>query len=163
VHEKFSTDEIGNGWIEFTPDCVMALTHKGIHKTLLFFLEVDMGTETLASPKRTKVDVRQKVVNYQTYLRFKRYRRYEHLWNCSLNGFRLLFLAYGPGRLASLCRLVRDMPPSDFIWLTDRRLLLSKGVWADIWSRGGRHDVPPQSILGSQMPELSPTPVTDRN
>ena len=163
VHEKLQADDVLGRWVEFTPDGVFAITHAGLGKTVLFFLEADMGTETLASPQRIKLDVRQKIVNYQACFRLKRYKRYEQIWGCSLNGFRLLFLTHGPGRLASLCRLVQDMPPSDFIWLADRQSLLSKGVWAEIWSRGGRHDIPPQSILGSQMPESSPTPVTDRD
>lgn len=162
VHEKLQADDMLGQRIEFTPDGVFAITHTGLTKTLLFFVEVDMGTETLASPQRSKLDVRQKIINYRAYFRLKQYKRYEQIWDCPLNGFRLLFITHSPGRLTSLCRLVRDMPPSDFIWLTDRQSLLSKGAWGAIWNQGGRHDIPPQSILGSKTPKSFPTPITDQ-
>lgn len=144
---------------EFTPDGVFCLGHAGLSKTLLFFLEVDMGTETLASPLRLAQDVRQKVVNYQAYFKFRRYRRYEQVWGCALRGFRVLFLVDSSTRMAGICRLVQDMPPSDFIWVADRAGLLSGGVGAPIWARGGQSGTPPESILGRQMPDSLPAPV----
>ena len=96
-----SPDEVNR----FTPDAVFSITDTTREITLLFFLEVDCGTETIGSPKRAKTDVRQKILNYQSYFRSQRYKRYEELWNCKLEGFRLLFLANTLGRLASLCRL----------------------------------------------------------
>jgi hypothetical protein len=53
--------------VEFTPDGVFSMTEKERQKTLLFFIEIDMGTESLAGPKRDLRDVRQKIINYQTY------------------------------------------------------------------------------------------------
>jgi len=48
----------------FIPDAVFC-THDSItDKTCLFFLEVDCGTETIASPKRDTTDIRQKIQNY---------------------------------------------------------------------------------------------------
>jgi hypothetical protein len=49
--------------IHFVPDAVFKITDNERDKSLLFFLEVDMGTETVASPNRKKNDVRQKIVN----------------------------------------------------------------------------------------------------
>ena len=153
IHERILPDDSLDSGIEFTPDGVFSITHSESKKTLLFFLEVDMGTETLASPRRCKQDVRQKVVNYQTYFRLHRFKRYEAAWNCRLRGFRLLFLSYSAARLAVLSKLVEAMPPSGFIWLADRGRLLSEGVWAKIWVQGGKLDMPLQSILGSQSPD----------
>ena len=158
VHERFRLDDDCGSWVQFTPDGVFSITHSGPVKALLFFLEVDMGTEALASPRRCGQDVRQKIVNYQAYFRLRRYKRYERIWGCRLRGFRLLFLAHSAARKVALCRLVREMPPSGFIWLTDRGSLLSQGVWAPIWAQGGRLDLPPQSILGSQAPGPAPCP-----
>lgn len=135
----------------FTPDGVFSITDKDRPMTLLFFLEVDLGTETIASPKREPSDVRQKILNYQEYFRSGRYKRYEEIFSCSLNGFRLLFLANTTGRLAALCRLVQEIPPSDFIWLTDQERMFARGVSADIWARGGRSQAPLQSILGTRL------------
>ncbi|RJR23651.1 MAG: hypothetical protein C4582_05310 [Desulfobacteraceae bacterium] len=142
----------------FTPDGVFQITHKEKQKTILFFLEVDMGTESVASPKRDPRDIRQKILNYQLYFRRGQYRRYEKTWNCTLKGFRLLFLAHTNGRLASICRLVQDMPPSDFIWLTTADLMFSEGLSAAIWIRAGKQTAPPESILGPAMACKAPMP-----
>ena len=158
VLEKIPPDEHIDSWVEFIPDGVFAIKDTGSGKVLLFFLEVDMGTETIASPRRCRQDVRQKIINYQTLLRQKRYKRYEKIWACRFHGFRLLFLAYGPDRAGGICRLVQSMPPSGFIWVTDRGSLQSRGVWADIWAVGGRIDRSLESILGSRKPDPSPIP-----
>ena len=53
--------------IWFIPDAAFALYNEVQNMTCMFFLEVDCGTETIASPKRVPTDVRQKIVNYQSY------------------------------------------------------------------------------------------------
>lgn len=151
-----------NDPVTFTPDGVFALSNQEIGKTLLFFLEADMGTETLASGRRGAKDVRLKISNYQQYFRAAGYKRYQDLWNCALNGFRLLFLAHSPARLAALCRLVQETPPADFIWLTDQDRMFAKGLSADIWARGGKLDTPPESIIGQSMSCLAPLPGSNR-
>ena len=135
----------------FTPDGVFSITHRKRQMTLLFFLEVDMGTESVASLKRDPRDVRQKVINYQEYFRSDRYKRYEKYWDCNLKGFRLLFLTNTDARVAVLSRLVQEMPPSKFIWLTSLKQMFSHGLSAEIWVRGGKQDVPCESILGTAM------------
>lgn len=133
----------------FTPDGVFSITNRKRQITLLFFLEVDMGTESVASLKRDPRDVRQKVINYQEYFRSDRYKRYEKYWDCNLKGFRLLFLTNTNGRLAVLSRLVQEMPPSDFIWLTSLEQMFSHGLSAEIWVRAGKQEAPSESILGT--------------
>jgi hypothetical protein len=134
---------------QFIPDGVFSITHREIEgKTLLFFLEVDMGTETIASMDRVPKGIHQKISNYQELFRSGGYKRYESVFKSKLNGFRLLFLANSEARLISLCRLAREMRPSDFIWLTDQGRMFSHGLAAKIWARGGRNEDIPQSILG---------------
>jgi hypothetical protein len=137
---------------EFIPDGVFAITRVCENpKTLLCFLEVDMGTETVASTDRNDKGLRQKVLNYQMLFRTGQYKRYESVFNAKLNGFRLLFLTHSNSRLISLCKLVREMPPSDFIWLVDQERLFSHGLAAKIWARGGRNEQEPQSIVGAEL------------
>jgi hypothetical protein len=143
--------ETGDDFIEFAPDGLLTIWHRGIGKSLLFFLEVDMGTESRASLDRNPKDVRQKILNYQALFRTGHYKRYEEIFKSKYNGFRLLFLVNSPSRLASLCRLVQEMPPSDFIWLTDQERMFTNGVSAEIWARGGHYDNPPQSIFGPRL------------
>ena len=82
------------------------------------------------------------------------------LWNCRFRGFRLLFITHNRGRLCTLCRLIREMQPAEFIWLTDQADLLSKGVWAPIWTLGGLVNVPTQVHYG--QPDSQSLPSSSR-
>ena len=135
--------------VRFTPDAVFATTDKVEKKTLLFFLEVDCGTETLSSPQRDMTDIRQKILNYQWYFQSLKYKRYKKIFEAShLQGFRLLFLTKTAGRLAALCKLTQQMEPSQFIWLTEQSRMFNGGVSGKIWARGGNLQTLQQSILG---------------
>ena len=159
IHEIIDQEDTAGNTVEFNPDGVLAMTHADSGKTLLFFLEVDMGTEPLASSSRPWTGIRRKIRNYQGYFYTGRYRRYQQILGCELRGFRLLMLTHNPVRLAKLCRQVRETPPSDFIWLADRETLLTAGVWSPIWARGGRDGGLLESILGSKMPDPPPSPI----
>lgn len=158
LKERVQMESVLEGFIEFIPDGTFSLTYQDVNtnKTLLFFLEVDMDTETLASKKRNPKDLRQKVVNYQALFRSERYKHYERFFGVKLNGFRLLFLANTFARMTAICRLIQEMPPSDFIWVTDQERMFSHGLSAEIWTRGGKNDVPPQSIIGPKLVRDSP-------
>ncbi len=134
--------------IRFKPDAAVSICDTTQDKTVLFFLEVDRGTEILASPKREPTDIRQKILNYGICFDRQTYKKYESLWNCQLNGFRLLVVTDSVARLSGLCSLVQAMPPSDYIWLTDKDRMFEDGISAEIWARGGRLDASPHSILG---------------
>ncbi len=135
----------------FIPDGVLSITDKNRNLTILLFLEVDCGTETLASPKREMTDIRQKIINYQSYFLSEGYKKYEQPWNCQLRGFHLLFVTNSPGRLAALCQLVRQMgaEQTGFIYLTEQNRMFEKGLTADIWAKGGDSIACPQSIFTS--------------
>jgi len=143
----FITDSAGKSI--FTPDGVFMLTDTAENKSLLFFLEVDCSSESLASPKRHSKDIRQKIINYGTYFDGLGYKRYEEFWNRRLNGFRMLFVSNSFARLNDLCSLVRQMPPSDFVWLTNSQSMFKEGISANIWIKGGDVESHRQSILGS--------------
>ena len=162
VSDRAPAADAGGEPVPFTPDGVFTLRDQESGKTLLFFLEVDMGTETLASARRGAKDILTKVISYQQYFRSGGYKRYQDLWDCELKGFRLLFLAHSAARLAALSRLVQETSPSDFIWLTDRDRMFADGVSADIWARGGKLDAPPDSIVGQTMSCVTPLPARHR-
>jgi hypothetical protein len=149
--ERFSKNETHENSHTMIPDGVFTITNKDAEKTLLFFLEVDMGTETLAKTKQVPGDIRQKIVDYQTLFRSNHYKRYEKIFNTELNGFRLLILANIPARMKAICNLVQEMPPSNFIWVTDQKRMFSHGISAEIWARGGRYEKPTESILGHKL------------
>lgn len=152
IADRVPSSENSDKSVGFVPDGVFGITDVDQNRTVLFFLEVDMGSEAMVSQERNSRDVRQKILNYQAYFRSQRYKRYEQVWDCPLCGFRLLVLAVTADRLAALSRLARDMPPSDFVWLTDQSRLSADGVWGEIWVRGGHLDAPPESILDSRKP-----------
>jgi len=138
-----------SGQIKFTPDAVFIVTNAVQDKSLLFFLEVDCGTETLSSPQRDMSDIRQKILNYQWYFQSLKYKRYEGIFEVPhLHGFRVLFLAKTVGRLAALCKLTQEMQPSEFIFLTEQERLFTDGVFAKIWARSGNLQVAQRSIIG---------------
>ena len=158
LKERVQMDSVLEGFIEFIPDGAFSLTYQNAdtNKTHLFFIEVDMETEALASRKRNPKDLRQKVVNYQALFHSKRYKRYERIFGAKLNGFRLLFLGNNFARMTAICRLAQEMPPSDFIWVTDQERMFSHGLSAEIWARGGKNNAPPQSIIGPKLACDSP-------
>ena len=133
----------------FVPDGVFSVFDTERQQALLFFLEVDMGSETLASLKRECTDIRQKLLNYGEYFDCKQYKKYEQLWHQSYHGFRLLFLTNTLHRLKDLCTLVQAMPPSDYVWLTEQNRLFQEGAGGSIWNRGGRLEESPRSMLGT--------------
>jgi len=149
--ERFSISESSEDTYTMIPDGVFTITNKDAEKTLLFFLEVDMGTETLAKTKQVSGDIRQKIVNYQMLFHNNHYKRYEKIFNTEFNGFRLLFLANMPARMKAICNLTQEIPPSNFIWVTDQKRMFSHGISAEIWARGGWHEKPAESILGHKL------------
>jgi len=132
------------------PDAAFSISDATQDKTVLFFLEVDRGTEAAASPRRKPTDIRRKILNYGICFDTCTYKKYEGLWNCRLNGFRLLFVTDSAARLSQLCSLVQAMPPSDYIWLTTAKRMFEDGIGAEIWVRGGRLDASLHSILGTR-------------
>jgi hypothetical protein len=157
--ERFSNDQSSENYT-MIPDGVFIITDKESEKSLLFFLEVDMGTETLVNSKGKPTDVRQKIINYQALFGTGKYKRYEKIFKVNLNGFRLLFLSSTPAKLKALCKLVREMPPTDFVWLADQDQMFSNGLSAEIWVRGGKDNDKLQSILGHKL--ASKITVTDK-
>jgi hypothetical protein len=144
----------------FIPDGVFILTDSEEAKSLLFFLEVDLGSEPLDSSESGRTAIVRKIQTYQSYFECERYKRYEETWQVELNGFRVLFVTSTPSRMTSLCRVIQSMPPSDFIWATCQDSLFAEGISGNIWARGGKHDVARQSILGglameAPIPELA--------
>lgn len=149
ITEHSLVPDSGAHGIKFTPDAVFSISDSVADKSCLYFLEVDCGTETMASPKRDMSDIRQKIINYQWYFHSKRYKRYEEVFKCKLRGFRMLFLTSTYGRLAALCKLTQEMFPREFVWLTECSRLFPDGVSAKIWAIGGELHDPQGSILGS--------------
>ncbi|WP_309400005.1 replication-relaxation family protein [Cerasicoccus maritimus] len=117
------------------PDGIVILTHEG--KSLLFFLEIDMGTESLAV-------LEEKLVAYRDSFLAGSYKQFGE----SCRGFRVLLVCQEWKRLRGVARVCQKMAPLPFVWLTEYKSLAQAGAGAAVWSRGG--ELKPQfSILGS--------------
>lgn len=138
------------------PDAVFYITDTKMKKSLLFFLEVDRGTEALSSTVNNQQNIEEKINAYQSIFRAGIYKHYKRITRNELNGFRLLFLTNTDTRMKAICRITRNMPPSDFVWVTNQDLLFKKGAAAKIWYRGGDLDKPSESILNEKLAFDSP-------
>ena len=120
----------------FAPDISMKLT-KG-EKSLLFFVEIDCGTESLTGQR----SVKEKIERYRIYRGTNLYKYFEKPFEAHFNGFRVLFVAPNHTRLKQLCTVTRSNTPSDFVWLTklDSVIQAFEGV---IWLRGGNDGLKP--------------------
>jgi len=133
--------------VHFTPDAVFVIIDTAQPKSVLFFLEVDMGTEPLSSDDG--VNIREKILRYKQYFRTKGYKRYETVWGVPLNGFRLLFVTHSSSNLGRLSAAVKAMEPTGFVWTTSADRMFEKGISDCIWNVGGCSERPAESILGS--------------
>jgi len=141
----------------FTPDAAFVVTDTAQPKSVLFFLEVDRGTEPLSS--EDGVNIREKILRYKQYFQTKGYKRYEKIWDVPLNGFRLLFVTHSASNLGRLSAAVKAMSPAGFVWTTSADRMFEKGISDRIWNAGGCSERPAESILGSlvqsaPLPEL---------
>jgi len=140
------------------PDGVFTIGDEESGKTLLFFLEVDRGTEPFDSEDPTRATIRGKILGYRECFRTGAYKRFEQTAKATCNGFRTLFVTNTCSRLRALCQNVGSMRPTGFIWLTDQERMFEHGLSADVWARGGRLDQPLESILGPRLSCPAPLP-----
>lgn len=135
------------------PDDAVILHHAPQNKSLLFFIEADMGTE----PTRRSTmgsDIHSKLENYRSLFQSEAYRRFETHANGSLAGFRVLFVTYDTKRLNELDDYCRSLPDSDFVWLTDYDHLKRDGAWAKIWRHRSVTSDEEDSIIGSSLADM---------
>jgi len=133
------------------PDGIFSITDELKKKSLLFFLEVDMGTETLASQNQSKNDFKRKILEYQYVFGTARYKEFESHLEARFNGFRILVVADSKSRFDQLCRLVKSIKATGFIWLTDKDSLFANGISDKIWVKGGNSGLGLYSILGPTL------------
>jgi len=166
IGDSIQMDFQDNQRLQFVPDAVFVLKDKVQGRAVLFFLEVDCSTEGIASLRRSRFDLRQKIVNYQVYFSSGGYKKYEQVFGASLNGFRLLVFANTEQRFTAICRLVKEMSSDrlgvdvDFVWTTHQALLFDQGIDTSVWIKGGNTILPKDSILDSFTLGQSQTCVT---
>jgi len=148
ISEHFESEQTR---IDFIPDGVFYIKSEKQNKSILFFLEVDMGTEPLTTKSSRTNTITTKIKNYRAYFQSEKYKRYQKKWNTLFNGFRLLFLTNSLERKTSICELVSSDKSNKFIWATDQNDLFENGLGGKIWSRGCKLHTPKESILGPTL------------
>ena len=154
IADRISDDDADEGFI---PDGVFCIRNEQQNKRLLFFLKVDLSTESIVSAQNP-VSISQKIRSYRSYFQTKGYKRYEKKWMEDLDGFRVLFLTNTPQRKESICGFLKTNPSLNFVWITDKEQMFRHGVSASIWIKGGPGS-PPRSILGSTLAQELPLPL----
>ena len=144
------TTESGKG-IRFFPDIVFKDHSKADNKSLLYFVEIDRGTENLSSPDRKNHnDITGKIINYMYYWQGDHYKRYEQVWKCKFQGFRVLFVANNTKNCTRLCDAVSSLGDRcNFVWITDIKSVFDTGIGGHIWYEGGARSRNRKSILDS--------------
>lgn len=139
----------------FVPDGVFRITNSQQGKSLLFFLEIDMGTEPKLGKARPNKDIRRMVTGYQDFLACETYAFWRSYWDTSLNGFRVLVLASSEARALQILDLTRQMRLTNFVWISDERSLTDAGLAGPIWTVGDGNRGQRQSILGPTLSRVS--------
>lgn len=156
ISEKFFKKDSPEINLLLIPDGVFMISDKNTGKTLLFYLEVDMGTETIVSPSHQSGDLYNKITKYKQLFEHRNFHKYNKLFDYEIKGFRLLFVTSTKSRMLSISNFVQELKPSDFIWVTSKNDILSKGIAAKIWARGGNLNKNLESILGEKYTFRSP-------
>jgi hypothetical protein len=133
------------------PDGIFSISYAPQQKSLLFFLEADMGTETLSSQNPSRNDFRRKILEYQHIFQNQIYKCFEGNFGFQFSGFRTLVVADSQSRLNQLNRLVKSMKSTGFIWLTDKDSIFANGISDIIWFKGGDAEAGPFSIIGPTL------------
>jgi len=142
-----------NKW--FVPDGVFSIKSNKQNKSLLFFLEADMSTESLSSNNKTNTTIAHKLKCYYAYFLNLGYKRYQKKWMDEFNGFRVLFLCNTARRKELICRYMDSFDKYNFVWMTDALQLHQNGLAANIWIRGGNRHESLKSILGPSLSFIS--------
>jgi hypothetical protein len=141
---------------DFIPDGIFIVKNSTNDKALLFFLEVDMNTESMISKHNSTNNIQHKIFCYQELYRNGNYKFLDDVMKSNLQGFRLLFLTSTETRVAALSRFIQKTQNSDFIWLSDQGGMFDHGLSGNIWVRGGKYENPRESILGPKHASDSP-------
>lgn len=141
---KLWLDGTGENYRRLIPDAIMCLGHDT--RKILFFVEMDMGTESEQSSSGHTNNLEHKVTTYAAALSGKTYSHLNKEFDAKFNGFRTLIVAHSQPRLDQINRYLKGYSTTGFVWTTSLAKILSDGIGGDIWSSGGRE--PDQTILG---------------
>lgn len=131
--------------IRFTPDAAFYIGNSE-GKKLLFFLEVDRGTENVRASGKNK-GFAERIRAYKLYIESKGYRRYCKEFEYDFKGFRLLIVTNIPHRLKELKKIATEVDPRGFVWLCLQQDVTCGTVFSTIWHMAKPDDEELHSIV----------------
>lgn len=141
----------------FWPDGIIVLRSISLNKSLLCFLEVDMGTESVTSKSKLESVLHGKVLLYRSLFLSGGYKKLANNGE-SFRGFRLLFVFSEKKKLQTFVRFCQQLEPCPFVWSTDFVSFNDKGAGAYVWYKGGFLGET-VSILGALAQKSCDTPL----
>lgn len=123
---------IGKGKTPSVPDALIILQNSEGIKSL-FFVEIDLATETLVSASKNKKDIRNKIITYMNYLACKGYKQLCKEFDFDFKGFRLLILTISEARLRRLIELCEEIGTRGVAWLSTFDRVSQGTIFNPIW------------------------------
>ncbi len=138
----------GIGKTTLIPDAVICLENERTKKKGLFYLEVDLGTEKITTGNKDDYSLLKKMMVYKEYVKSKKYKKYNDVYNYDFNGIRVLSVMDSSTRIRSLRRELFNKGIKKFIWLTESSEISTSTVFSKIWLMANIEDSNKYSIIG---------------
>jgi hypothetical protein len=139
--------------VRFTPDGVFSIANQE-GKKLLFFLEIDRGTENLSASGNSR-SFAERIAAYKHYLDGKGYARYCEEFQFEFRGFRLLVVTTSLQRLEHLKEIAADVDPRGVVWLCLQKDITPETLFGAIWFVAKIGDSDLHSIVSKDTVKVS--------
>jgi hypothetical protein len=138
--------------VRFTPDGVFSIANTE-GKNVLFFLEIDRGSENLRSSGSNK-GFAERIAVYKRYMDSNGYSRYGEDFNYEFKGFRLLIVTSTQHRLEELKRIASEADSRGFVWLTVQQNITPETLFGPIWQVASTEDKELRSIVSRETAKV---------
>ena len=150
--ERFIEDTVGGGEEgkearKIIPDAVICLENSDKDKKALFFLELDLGTERIASDNDMNYSLLSKLKRYEDYFRTRGFERYNSWFGKKFRGFRALLVMDSQRRIQRLRAELKKRGIVGFIWFAEKSSLNGNTVFQNIWYKDNIEDENRYSLL----------------
>ncbi len=115
------------------PDAIFVIKHIAKEKSLLHFLEVDIGTEIVVPKNTSAYSFSEKLNKYIRYFDNELYKTdFNGIFKTDFNGFRLIVITISKERTKSIVNLAKQSD-ADFVWVTEFENISSQSFLKENW------------------------------
>ena len=115
-----------------TPDFMAVLNTSG-KPPMLFFGEMDRGTESITTRKAIKYSFKHKVEAYISYFDRAGFQEFNNDFEADFQGFRVLIITTSEKRLQNILDCILEFNDVEFMWLTTleqtKENILTSRIW----------------------------------